>query len=534
MRIHDYLIIGAGPGGLQLGYCLQKNRREYLILEGAEKPGSFFERFPRHRALLSINKVHTGQEDPGVNLRWDWNSLLNEEGVLLKDETKAYWPTGDDLVRYLGRFARHFDLAIQYQTQVISVARQNGVFEVVDQKGRRYAGHRLIVASGLSRPYMPAIPGIEQTENYADVSIDPQDFAGQRVLFIGKGNSAFESAEHLIGTTALMHLVSPNPITLAWKTHHIGHLRSVNITLADSYLLKSQNVFIDATVKRIERTGDGFRVTFISSHGHREEEVLDYDRIITCTGFQFDDSIFDPSCQPALAIGNRFPAQTSQWESTNVPHLYFAGALMQMRDFKKDQSAFIHGFRYNTSWLARLFEHKYHGQDWPSRRIEPTAEKVAAVILERINRSSALWQQTDYIIDLLVVEGADVRYYEEMPLDYVQDSPFSRYEQYYIVALEFGQNLIDAAVDPFCVNRIHKEDTAHSELSTVIHPIVRRFRQDKLLRTHHVIENILGEWKKDHDHLEPLCRFFQEEFGTGTPGVPVGADVATGMSAMVH
>ncbi len=513
MLIHEYLIIGAGPGGVQLGYYLEKNKRDYLILEGADKPGSFFEKFPRHRSLLSINKVHTGHDDPEINLRWDWNSLLNEEGLLLKEYTMEYWPTGDDITNYLGGFSRHFDLAIQYKTQVTNVTRKNEIFEVVDQEGRNYFGRRLIVASGLTKPYIPEIPGIEHAKNYVDVSIDPQDFAGQRVLFIGKGNSAFESAQHLIGATVLTHLVSPNPISLAWKTHYVGHLRSVNMALADSYLLKSQNIFLDATVKKIEPNDGGFRVTFHYSHAQNEEECLEYDSIICCTGFQFDNTIFDPSCQPELAIKDRFPAQSSEWESRNVPDLYFAGALMQMRDFKKDQSAFIHGFRYNVSWLARLFEHKYHDQEWRCQRIEATAEKVTAVVIEHVNRSSALWQQTGFIVGLVVIEGDEARYYKEMSRDYIQDSPFSEYEQYYTVALEFGQDLIDAAPDPFAVDRVHKDDATYAHLSTVIHPIIRRFSYGKLVCAHHVIEDIVSEWK-DEVHIDPLYAFFKEEFTT--------------------
>lgn len=30
---HDYCIIGAGPGGLQLGYYLQQQNRDYIIYE---------------------------------------------------------------------------------------------------------------------------------------------------------------------------------------------------------------------------------------------------------------------------------------------------------------------------------------------------------------------------------------------------------------------------------------------------------------------------------------------------------------------
>src|SRR6267142_847174 len=71
----DYLIIGAGPGGLQLGYFLQKAGRNYVILEANRGPGSFFKTFPRHRTLISSNKVYTGFDDPELNLRFDWNSL---------------------------------------------------------------------------------------------------------------------------------------------------------------------------------------------------------------------------------------------------------------------------------------------------------------------------------------------------------------------------------------------------------------------------------------------------------------------------
>jgi len=36
---HDYIVVGAGPGGLQLGYFLERARRDYVILERAAQPG---------------------------------------------------------------------------------------------------------------------------------------------------------------------------------------------------------------------------------------------------------------------------------------------------------------------------------------------------------------------------------------------------------------------------------------------------------------------------------------------------------------
>ena len=78
----EYLVIGAGPAGLQLGYFLDRAKRNYLILE-ANAPGHFFTTFPRHRKLISNNKVHTGFDDLELNLRWDWNSLLADDQRLL-------------------------------------------------------------------------------------------------------------------------------------------------------------------------------------------------------------------------------------------------------------------------------------------------------------------------------------------------------------------------------------------------------------------------------------------------------------------
>ena len=89
-----------------------------------------------------------------------------------------------------------------------------------------------------------------------------------------------------------------------------------------------------------------------------------YDRVIACTGFRFDDSIFDQNCRPKLNDNDRLPAQTSQWESINVPDLYFAGTLMQERDLKRAASGFIHGFRYNVCALHRFFELHHHSGIW--------------------------------------------------------------------------------------------------------------------------------------------------------------------------
>jgi thioredoxin reductase len=501
----DYLIIGAGPAGLQLGYFLQKAGRDYRILEAGQSAGTFFAKYPRHRTLISSNKVFTGIDDPEINLRWDWNSLLgDDDGMLFKDYTKTYFPPADELVRYLADWAAHYQLNIRYGVRAARISRDE-LFRVEDTEGNVYTSKRLIIATGFSKPYLPPVPGIELTENYADVSVDPEEFINQKVLIIGKGNSGFETAENLISTAAVIHVASPNPINLAWKTHFVGHLRAVNNNFLDTYQLKSQNAVIDASVEKIEKRADGkYVVSFNYTHADDEREDLIYDRVIVATGFRLDDSIFDESACPALMINDRFPTLTSEWESANVKDMYFAGTLTQVRDFKKSTSGFIHGFRYNVRALHRMFEQKYHGSAWPSAELEATPEAVLEAIIKRVNKSSALWQQFGFIGDLIVMPesaGEPARYYEELPLDYIHDTPFGESRHYYIVTLEFGKVI----GDPFNILR-HPTPTA-AEKSVFLHPVVRRFDGARLVAEHHLLEDLYGEWVKPDMHLEPLREF---------------------------
>ncbi|HWS55883.1 MAG TPA: NAD(P)-binding domain-containing protein [Pyrinomonadaceae bacterium] len=523
---HDYLIVGAGPAGLQLGYYMEKAGRDYLMLEAGEGAGTFFRKFPRHRTLISSNKIHTGYSDREVNLRWDWNSLLSDSDELLfKNYSRRYFPPADEMVRYLEDFARHFGLKVQYGAKVTRVSKGgDGVFEVADEAGRVYRARRVVMATGFTKPYVPPIPGIELAENYVQFSVDPEDYTNQRVLILGKGNSAFETADNLVETAAVIHMASPHTLKLAWRTHFPGHLRAVNNNILDTYQLKSQNALLDATVEKIERRADGkFVVSFSYAHANGEREDIVYDRVLACTGWRFDDAAFDDSCRPELACGDRLPAQTSEWESTNVKDLYFAGTLTQMRDYKKATSAFIHGFRYNARALYRILEVKHHGAGWPSRRLDPTPEALTEAIIRRVNTSSALWQQYGFLCDLLVVpeDGGEAVYYEEVPVDYVHDTPLGEHGRYYTITLDYGDD--HAFDDPFNVNRIARDDVARADQSNFLHPIVKRYAGATLVREHHVIEDLAAEWVEPV-HVEPLQGFFGEEVSRPAAGSGAAGD----------
>jgi thioredoxin reductase len=512
----DYAVIGAGPAGLQLGWFLGRAARDYTIFEAGPAPGTFYRTFPRHRRMISINKPHTGWDDPELDLRMDWNSLLSDDPDLrFTRYTDRYFPDAGDYLRYLGDYAEACGLRIEYSTPIARVARAgdgNGDgdgdghagFTLTDRAGREWHARRVVVATGFGRAHLPPITGIEEAEGYGDVSVDRDEFTDQRVLIIGKGNSAFETADHLVERAAVIHVVGPRSINFAWRTHFIGHLRAVNNNFLDTYQLKTQNMVLDATVDNIERRGDELAVTLTYSRRDRTVELV-YDRVIACTGFAMDASIFAPGCRPELTIANRFPRLTTAWESVNVPDLYFAGTLTQSRDFKHYTSAFIHGFRYGARALQRILDRRYEGMGWPERRLPAEPGPLADAALARVNRSSALWQQYGFLCDVIALDGDTARYCEEVPVDHVLDGGFGAGERFVTVTLEYGAG--HDAIDPFDVaaGRDWEADPSHED--RYLHPVVRAYEASAPARVLHLPEDVCNDWSGDASHRAPLIDF---------------------------
>ncbi|MFI6348331.1 NAD(P)-binding domain-containing protein [Streptomyces sp. NPDC050560] len=522
----DYLILGAGPAGLQAGYCLQKSGRSYLIVERGEAPGTFFTKYPRHRTLISSNKVHTGWDDPELKLRTDWNSLLSDDGPLFTTYTPRYFPPADVLVRYLADFAAAHGLNTRFDTRIERITRPvpGGPFIARDQHGNEFTAKRVIAATGVTLPHLPDIEGIETAELYTDVTVDPEDFTDQRVLIIGRGNSAFETADNLIETAAVIHVAGPGSLKLAWQSHFVGHLRAVNNNFLDTYQLKSQNALLDGSVLKVEKKEHGYVASVSFDRVNEIVKDIPYDRVIVATGFRFDASFFSEECSPELTIMDRFPAQTDAWESVNVPDLYFAGTITQVRDFKKSTSGFIHGFRYGVRSLCRILENRYHGVPWPSRELPPTPEAATDAVIERVNRSSALWQQFGFIGDtLLVGNDGSLRYCEEVAVAHAHagvadGSTFPGVREYYTVTLEYGAD--HDLINPFdvSVRRVGQEETTGLD-GRYLHPVVRQFAPGKTepIAEHHITENLENEWDSENVHRAPLHAFFSAQLPVADP-----------------
>ena len=484
----DFVILGAGAAGIQLGYFLERAGSRYVILEGDAEVGRFWRRFPRSRELISFNRVSSIYEDPELLMRWDWNSLLTDDySMRFRDYSQRLYPRAEEMERYLKDFVQRFGIRVSFNCRIQTVSRDGDGFLVHPEHGGPLRARRLVVATGVGRPFVPEIPGIELAEGYESVPMEPDAFRDQRVLVLGKGNSAFEVAEVALETAALVHLASPNPIRLAWRTRHPGNVRANYVRLLDTYQLKLLNGALDCDVRWIRREGDGFDVCVTYHHADGEEETLHYDRIVRCTGFRFDDSIFDDSCRPEPhPVIGRLPAMSSTWESVNVPNLFFAGTLMQSRDFRRASTPFVDGFRYNIRTLSRMLCGGDTDRVPPGRRVARTTEALSAEIIARISRSSGLWAQFGYLCDAIVLDGDTATYHEELPRDFCQELGARRGDETLTINFEWGS--WDG--DVFAIDRHPSADMAYTNV--FLHPVVRHYRSGEMVAEHHVLEDLLG------------------------------------------
>ena len=486
----DVCIVGAGPAGLQAAYLLKRKGLSVVVLERGEAVGSFFRQFPRHRQLISINKVNTGLSHADARFRYDWNSLINDEGLEFGSYSRKYFPPADDYVRYLEDFAAPLADDIRCNTEVRRIDRRDGQFCVSCTDGSRIVADHVIAATGVSKPWIADIEGFELVEPYFDADLAPEGFENKRVLVMGKGNSAFETADALVEHAAAIHVISPNPVRLAWNSHFVGHLRAVNNNFLDTYQLKSQNAVIDATITKIEKTGDVYTVTADMAAAEGHQITLQYDRIIACTGFRFDTSIFAPELQPKLCENGKFPAMTAQWESDSAPGLWFAGTIMQFRDYRKTMSGFVHGFRHNVACLAEFIAARQTGGGYPFARADLDAEALTETVINRLSLSSGLFLQPGFLADVIALDGPEMgRHYQDIPVAWAtQDGPAAR-GTCLMVTLEFG----DFGANPMHVKRQH---TAFGgEPDPFIHPVIRLMKNRKPVAEVHLSDHLDADWR---------------------------------------
>lgn len=195
----EVLVLGAGPAGLAVGGCLvQAGLRPMLI----EKAGSVGSSWQAHYSRLHLHTV-------------------KQHSALPHRPFPAHYPryvARQQMVDYLGDYARHFDLNPFFSEEALSLTRMGEQWQTSCRSGRSFISKAVVVATGACRvAHEPTSPGqgdyrgqLVHSRTYRDAT----PFAGQRVLVVGMGNTGAEIALDLADHGAKPTLSVRSPVNL--------------------------------------------------------------------------------------------------------------------------------------------------------------------------------------------------------------------------------------------------------------------------------------------------------------------------------
>jgi thioredoxin reductase len=429
---YPVLVIGSGPGGLQLSYGLRRHGVEHAVISADDGPGGMFLRWPFFQRLLSWTKPFAPAERGTREYeRYDWNSLLADEPELrslqagLLDGT-SYFPSRPAMQRNLETFAERAAIRVRYGTRWERTRREDGpdgTTFVVETTDGEYRCRVLVLAVGIAQPSTPVTPGIELARHYADTR-DAETYAGRRVFIIGKQNSGFELASGLAPWASAITVCSPSPARTSVQTKSLAGVRARYVQPFEDAFLGLGARILDASITGLTAVEGGIRVD-LRRTDDMEAMCVEADEVIAATGFTCPLRDL-PELGVATFGASRLPAVTPFWESSTVPGIYFAGTISQAAPGLRKHgvpanSGAVHGHRYNSLVLARHIAETRFGVETARPRVAPGA--VVPYLLREASAAPELWHQKAYLARVIAA-GPDGELRDEgiIPLAHALDT----------------------------------------------------------------------------------------------------------------
>lgn len=406
---YPVVVVGSGPGGLQVSYGLRRRGIDHAVISEDPSPGGMFRRWPFFQRLLSWTKPHApAARGSRAYERYDWNSLLADEAEAralqpgLMDGT-SYFPSRPEMEENLRLFAERAGIAVRYGCRWTGTRRvddADGEGFVVQTSDGDYRAQALVIAVGVAQPYSPPGVGMELTHHYADVR-PAESYAGHRVLMLGKQNSGFELANGLLPWARSIALVSPSPAKFSVQTNSLAGVRARYVQPYEDFVLGGGVAVLDAALDRIERTvgGDGTLTVHLRRTDNGDELAVEVDDVISATGFT--TPILDlPDIGCSVSGRSRLPLVSSWWESTTLPGVYFAGTIGQaakglVKHGVPANSGAVHGARYNAMVLVERLAETRFGQ--PRSRPTVATDQLVSMIAGELAEAPELWHQRAYL-----------------------------------------------------------------------------------------------------------------------------------------
>jgi thioredoxin reductase len=405
---YPLIVVGSGPGGLQVSYFLRRYGVEHAVISEDAGPGGMFLRYPLFQRLNTWSKPYAPVERGTRPYEWyDWNSLIGDTpehrstvpGLM---EGVSYFPSRGEMAGGLAAFAERTGLRVRYGCRWERTRRDDEGFVLGTSDGE-YRAPILVFAVGMAQPWKPPIPGLEAAPHYVETK-PAREYAGKRVFIVGKRNSGFEVADALLPWARQIILGSPRPPVISIIQIGSG-VRAKYLVPYEDYVLSGGLIILDASIERVERVGDGWRV---QTAGERTGRLaFDVDHVVAATGFT--SPIRDlRELGVATFSQDRLPRMTPWWESMSVPGIFFAGTITQgamglRKHGSAGNSATVAGFRHNARVLAEHLAQERFGALIP--RPEVARDQLVPYLLYEARCAPELWNQQGYLARVMILDG---------------------------------------------------------------------------------------------------------------------------------
>jgi thioredoxin reductase (NADPH) len=286
------IVIGAGPAGLATAVEAGAARIDPVVI---------LER-KTHLCDTIATLYHEGKRVDPVYRKIE----VEPKGMLYFDtETK------EAFLERMKIIVDDHQLDIRYGQEVRKVIFQDDLFHVYTSQGLELRAPLAVVAIGIyGRPIKPSYPIPPEVKDKVHFSLPGEPPAGKKVLVVGGGDAAAETALFLAGS---------NEVTLSYRKPEFFRLNELNYCdVNDCANLGKINLMLGTDIKLLEPHGSSVEVHF--SHG---EQII-YDFIFYNFGGATPKAFLESI---GVDFVDRMPVVDSFGE-TNIPKLFLAGDLV--------------------------------------------------------------------------------------------------------------------------------------------------------------------------------------------------------------
>lgn len=292
MNTFDVVIVGAGPIGIACGLEAQKKGFSFCIIEKGPLVNSLYN-YPVNMQFFSSS-----------------DRLELDDIPFISKEAK---PKRAEAMEYYRRIATSNKLNIHLFEEVLSVKKNDSIFEIKSSKNQ-YQAKYLVIATGFyDIPNKLNIPG-EDLPKVSHYYKDPHYYAAQNVAVVGASNSAIDAALECWRKGAKVSLIiRGNEVGTRVKywvrPDIINRIAEGSITAY--YNSEIKEIFSDKLILQ-------------SKNG---EISIENDFVLALTGYKPNFSFLEKIGIQLSKDDSKKPTYHSETMETNVAGLYLAGVI---------------------------------------------------------------------------------------------------------------------------------------------------------------------------------------------------------------